>query len=172
MSSVARRSARVLPRCQGASLPLAMLPHTYLTLPTPAYFGRCVFYQHIQYTKITSTHSLKMRPTRRPSSPRPTSTLQHAHHPIRRRPRRRTTNTSISISRCVNLPVLLPIYFQYHLQLHHKLTHNIRHSPECSAKHNRGVNEVFYEAARVSLTTKAKGAGAYGGGGGTSCVIC
>ncbi|KAI0791608.1 P-loop containing nucleoside triphosphate hydrolase protein [Irpex lacteus] len=45
---------------------------------------------------------------------------------------------------------------------------------ECSSKHNRGVNEVFYEAARVSLTTKAKGAGAYGsrGGDGSSCVIC
>lgn len=30
---------------------------------------------------------------------------------------------------------------------------------ECSSKHNRGVNEVFYEAARVSLSTKAKGSG-------------
>jgi len=28
---------------------------------------------------------------------------------------------------------------------------------ECSSKHNRGVTEVFYEAARVSLTTRAKG---------------
>lgn len=41
---------------------------------------------------------------------------------------------------------------------------------ECSSKHNRGVNEVFYEAARVSLTTKAKGSGAYGGGG-RGCII-
>ncbi len=40
---------------------------------------------------------------------------------------------------------------------------------ECSAKHNRGVSEVFYEAARVSLSTRAKGSGAYGGSGG--CVI-
>ncbi|OBZ66412.1 GTP-binding protein Rho3 [Grifola frondosa] len=40
---------------------------------------------------------------------------------------------------------------------------------ECSAKHNRGVNEVFYEAARVSLSTRAKGSGNYGGRGG--CVI-
>ncbi|KAI3600497.1 gtp-binding protein rho3 [Moniliophthora roreri] len=30
---------------------------------------------------------------------------------------------------------------------------------ECSSKHNRGVTEVFYEAARVSLSTKAKGSG-------------
>ncbi|KAK0488899.1 P-loop containing nucleoside triphosphate hydrolase protein [Armillaria novae-zelandiae] len=28
---------------------------------------------------------------------------------------------------------------------------------ECSSKHNRGVTEVFYEAARVSLSTRAKG---------------
>ncbi|TFK74893.1 hypothetical protein BDN72DRAFT_886025 [Pluteus cervinus] len=30
---------------------------------------------------------------------------------------------------------------------------------ECSSKHNRGVAEVFYEAARVSLSTRAKGPG-------------
>ena len=30
---------------------------------------------------------------------------------------------------------------------------------ECSAKHNRGVSEVFYEAARVSLATKGKDSG-------------
>lgn len=61
-----------------------------------------------------------------------------------------------------------------HFHLHHELTSTqyFQSLIECSAKHNRGVNEVFYEAARVSLTTKAKGAGAYGGGGGTSCVIC
>jgi hypothetical protein len=29
--------------------------------------------------------------------------------------------------------------------------------PECSSKHNRGVTEVFYEAARVSLSTRARG---------------
>ncbi|EJU03901.1 hypothetical protein DACRYDRAFT_65013 [Dacryopinax primogenitus] len=34
---------------------------------------------------------------------------------------------------------------------------------ECSAKHGRGVNEVFYEAARVSISTGAKG--------NTGCVI-
>lgn len=28
---------------------------------------------------------------------------------------------------------------------------------ECSSKHNRGVAEVFYEAARVSLSTRPKG---------------
>jgi len=38
---------------------------------------------------------------------------------------------------------------------------------ECSSKHNRGVNEVFYEAARVSLSTRAKGSG-YNKG---NCVI-
>jgi Rho family, other len=27
---------------------------------------------------------------------------------------------------------------------------------ECSSKHNRGVSEVFYEAARVSLGTRSK----------------
>jgi len=32
---------------------------------------------------------------------------------------------------------------------------------ECSAKHNRGVSEVFFEAARVSLSARAKGG--YGG---------
>lgn len=40
---------------------------------------------------------------------------------------------------------------------------------ECSAKHNRGVNEAFYEAARVSISTRAKGSGSYGGGSG--CVV-
>ncbi|KAF5355305.1 hypothetical protein D9758_005982 [Tetrapyrgos nigripes] len=35
---------------------------------------------------------------------------------------------------------------------------------ECSSKHNRGVTEVFYEAARVSLSTRAKGSG-------DSCVL-
>lgn len=33
---------------------------------------------------------------------------------------------------------------------------------ECSAKHNRGVTEVFTEAARVSLAAKAKGSEGYG----------
>ena len=42
--------------------------------------------------------------------------------------------------------------------------------PECSSKHNRGVAEVFYEAARVSLSTRAKGSGAYGSSGG-GCVV-
>ena len=41
---------------------------------------------------------------------------------------------------------------------------------ECSAKHNRGVNEVFYESARVSLSTRAKGSGNYGSGR-SGCVI-
>ncbi|TDL23647.1 small GTPase Rho3/GTP-binding protein Rho3 [Rickenella mellea] len=36
---------------------------------------------------------------------------------------------------------------------------------ECSAKHNRGVTEVFYEAARVSVSARAKGSS---GGG---CVV-
>jgi len=36
---------------------------------------------------------------------------------------------------------------------------------ECSAKHNRGVNEVFNEAARVSLSTRPKGPGK------ESCII-
>jgi len=36
---------------------------------------------------------------------------------------------------------------------------------ECSAKHGRGVNEVFYEAARVSIASSAKGSG------GGKCVI-
>jgi len=36
---------------------------------------------------------------------------------------------------------------------------------ECSSKHNRGVTEVFYEAARVSLSTRAKGSGE------GSCVV-
>lgn len=33
---------------------------------------------------------------------------------------------------------------------------------ECSAKHNRGVNEVFYEAARVSIGARPKGTTGYG----------
>ena len=42
---------------------------------------------------------------------------------------------------------------------------------ECSAKHNRGVNEVFYEAARVSISTRAKGSGAYSKGHAGGCVV-
>ncbi|KAI0788837.1 ras family-domain-containing protein [Abortiporus biennis] len=42
---------------------------------------------------------------------------------------------------------------------------------ECSAKHNRGVTEAFYEAARVSLSTRAKGTGGYSGGAGSGCII-
>ncbi|KAH9967342.1 ras family-domain-containing protein [Russula dissimulans] len=40
---------------------------------------------------------------------------------------------------------------------------------ECSSKHNRGVKEVFYEVARVSLTTRARGQSAVRGPGG--CVV-
>ncbi|KAH8116428.1 small GTPase superfamily [Phellopilus nigrolimitatus] len=36
---------------------------------------------------------------------------------------------------------------------------------ECSAKHNRGVTEVFSEAARVSVSARAKGPG-------LSCIVC
>ncbi|KAH9975865.1 P-loop containing nucleoside triphosphate hydrolase protein [Lactifluus volemus] len=39
---------------------------------------------------------------------------------------------------------------------------------ECSSKHNRGVSEVFYETARVSLTTRAKG---QSGGSSRSCIV-
>jgi hypothetical protein len=38
---------------------------------------------------------------------------------------------------------------------------------ECSSKHNRGVSEVFYEVARVSLTTRPKGQS----GGSRSCIV-
>jgi len=41
---------------------------------------------------------------------------------------------------------------------------------ECSAKHNRGVNEVFYEAARVSIGARPKGASGYGAPDG-KCII-
>ncbi|EJF64174.1 hypothetical protein DICSQDRAFT_144855 [Dichomitus squalens LYAD-421 SS1] len=41
---------------------------------------------------------------------------------------------------------------------------------ECSAKHNRGVNEVFYESARVSLSTRAKGSASYGSGR-SGCIV-
>lgn len=40
---------------------------------------------------------------------------------------------------------------------------------ECSAKMNRGVNEAFTEAARVALTSNAKGASESSRGGG--CII-
>jgi hypothetical protein len=42
---------------------------------------------------------------------------------------------------------------------------------ECSAKHNRGVNEVFYEAARVSIGASAKGAGGYGSSEKGGCIV-
>ncbi|KAI9636094.1 small GTPase superfamily [Dioszegia hungarica] len=51
---------------------------------------------------------------------------------------------------------------------------------ECSAKHNRGVQEAIYEAARVAMGSRAKGSGGGGGGGvgamasrlkGRSCII-
>ncbi|WVW78191.1 hypothetical protein I302_100142 [Kwoniella bestiolae CBS 10118] len=37
---------------------------------------------------------------------------------------------------------------------------------ECSAKHNRGVQEAIYEAARVSIGSRPKGGGGSGGSGG------
>ncbi|KAF8498703.1 ras family-domain-containing protein [Russula emetica] len=40
---------------------------------------------------------------------------------------------------------------------------------ECSSKHNRGVKEVFYEVARVSLTTRARGQS--GGGRRPNCIV-
>jgi Rho family, other len=40
---------------------------------------------------------------------------------------------------------------------------------ECSAKHNRGVNEVFLEATRVSIGSRPKGGNREDDGGG--CVI-
>jgi hypothetical protein len=43
-------------------------------------------------------------------------------------------------------------------------------SSECSAKHNRGVTEVFDEAARVSIGAEAKGASGYGAKKG-GCII-
>ncbi|GAO50273.1 protein RHO3 [Saitoella complicata NRRL Y-17804] len=46
---------------------------------------------------------------------------------------------------------------------------------ECSAKANKGVNEAFTEAARVSVTAEAKGAHEEDVGGkdrGSGCVIC
>jgi len=45
---------------------------------------------------------------------------------------------------------------------------------ECSAKHNRGVTEVFFEAARVSISARAKGMGGYGSAVDTTdrgCVV-
>lgn len=36
---------------------------------------------------------------------------------------------------------------------------------ECSSKHNRGVSEVFYEAARVSLSTRTRGTD-------EGCIVC
>ena len=40
---------------------------------------------------------------------------------------------------------------------------------ECSSKHNRGVKEVFYEVARVSLTTRARGQN--GSGHRPNCIV-
>jgi len=40
------------------------------------------------------------------------------------------------------------LHCSYQLLVHMQLT-------ECSAKHNRGVSEVFHEAARVALTARA-----------------
>jgi len=42
---------------------------------------------------------------------------------------------------------------------------------ECSAKHNRGVNEVFYEAARVSVTSRPRGGGGRDDDDEKGCVI-
>ena len=48
----------------------------------------------------------------------------------------------------VRVPFALRSFAAYQLTVHMKLT-------ECSAKHNRGVSEVFHEAARVALTARA-----------------
>ena len=50
------------------------------------------------------------------------------------------------------------------------LTSGLPCDAECSAKHNRGVNEVFYESARVSMSTRAKGSGSYSGGR-SGCIV-
>jgi Rho family protein len=36
-------------------------------------------------------------------------------------------------------------------------SHTVVLTSDCSSKHNRGVTEVFYEAARASLSTRPKG---------------
>ncbi|CCA66705.1 related to GTP-binding protein of the rho family [Serendipita indica DSM 11827] len=41
---------------------------------------------------------------------------------------------------------------------------------ECSAKHNRGVTEVFTEAARVSVNARAKGSEGYGASKKHECI--
>ena len=50
-----------------------------------------------------------------------------------------------------------------HVPMTEKVNRNLL-TAECSAKHNRGVTEVFYEAARVSISARAKGSG-------SSCII-
>ncbi|KAG8848076.1 Rho GTPase [Serendipita sp. 411] len=42
---------------------------------------------------------------------------------------------------------------------------------ECSAKHNRGVTEVFTEAARVAIGARAKGSEGYGASKKDGCII-
>lgn len=71
-----------------------------------------------------------------------------------------TVARRIRASRYLGVPCAAVIYVA--VQLTSKI--------ECSAKHNRGVHEVFHESARVSLSTRAKGSGSYGGGR-SGCVI-
>lgn len=105
-----------------------------------------------------NSFSSEMRPPRRPANHGTVRTVRDAPSAIRRGAGGSETNPSVTVSWCVrpHRPVsgyLLTVY-QYVIL-------------ECSAKHNRGVGEVFYEAAKVSISARAKGSG-FGEGG---CVI-
>jgi len=85
----------------------------------------------------------------RPDCARTPCTVWSTYSPIRGRFSCCSPNTGIAVSRCVSsLPSIDPQTYDANWDL--------LYISECSSKHNRGVSEVFYEAARVSLGTRSK----------------
>lgn len=94
--------------------------------------------------------SIEMRFERGSNCQRASGKVWRIDCAIRGRPASCTSYTSLSIS--------------WYVSSNHVSSISVYFLAECSAKHNRGVQEVFYEAARVSISSRSKHQ--------SGCVIC